>query len=305
MPNMSTTTQNRERATVPIQRFAGPTPRSIDDVVAAEEPLEIQLAVGKGSARQAKPISVTMRTPGHDAELALGFLFTEGVIHDADDVDSVTSSDDSGPGSTGPDRRHWPVENAVKVELAPETEPNLATLQRNFYTTSSCGVCGKASLLALRAVCPPRIQHNCRVNTEMLYELQSRLSAAQEVFQQTGGLHSAALFNMQGALMRIREDVGRHNAVDKLIGASLFEDELPLRESLLVLSGRASFELMQKAVMAGIPVVAAFGAPSSLAVALAKEFDITLIGFLREDHFNVYHAAWRLRTDDMAAPVVS
>ena len=270
--------------------------------MAVEEPLEVQLVFGKGDRRQAKPISITMRTPGNDAELALGFLLSEGVIHDVDDVRCVTSADERR--RAGPDRpecRNWPVENAVKVELGPEIELNLATLERNFYTTSSCGVCGKASLLALRAACPPRAANNANVKTEILYELHSRLRAAQEVFQQTGGIHSAALFNTEGALMRIREDVGRHNALDKLVGASLMEDELPLRGRLLLLSGRVSFELMQKAIMAGIGMVAAIGAPSTLAVALAKEFDITLVGFLQKDHFNVYHGAERVRTGDPSA----
>jgi FdhD protein len=299
---MATTSQKRERATIPVQRYTGLSPRSMEDMVAVEEPLEIQLVFGKGNRRQAKPVSVTMRTPGNDAELALGFLLSEGIIHDVEDVECVTSADDhlrSGP--DGPPCRYWPLENAVKVELSPEIELNLATLERNFYTTSSCGVCGKASLLALRAACPPRVAQNFHVDTGMLYELHSRLRTAQEVFQQTGGIHSAALFNTKGELMRIREDVGRHNALDKLIGTSLLEDELPLRERLLLLSGRASFELMQKTIMAGIGMVAAFGAPSSLAVALAKEFDITLIGFLKNDHFNVYHGAWRLRTGHAGA----
>lgn len=264
--------------------------------------MEIQLAFGKLGQRQTKPISVTMRTPGNDAELALGFLLSEGVIHDVDDVARITSADHgrrSGP--DGPECRYWPAENAVRVELAQGIEVNLATLERNFYTTSSCGVCSKASLLALRAVCPPRSENNFQLEIEVLYELHSRIRAAQEIFQETGGIHSAALFNADGALIRIREDVGRHNALDKLVGVSLFEDELPLRERLLLLSGRASFELMQKAMMAGIPMVAAFGAPSSLAVELAKQFDITLIGFLQKDHFNVYQGAQRLRTGHAGA----
>jgi FdhD protein len=299
--------QKRERAIFRIERFQGLAAHSVEDVVAAEEPLEIQLAFGAPDARQTKPISVTMRTPGHDAELALGFLFGEGVVHDINDIECITSSDEPHSDenrqdlSDWPERRFWPAENAVKVKLAPAVELNLVTLQRNFYTTSSCGVCGKASLQALRAVCPLRLEHDFQVDAAMLYGLHPRLRSEQEIFHETGGIHSAGLFNCDGELMRIREDVGRHNALDKLVGASMFEDELPLRDRLLLLSGRASFELMQKAAMAGIPIVAAVGAPSSLAIALAKEFDITLIGFLREDHFNVYHGAVKLKSSSLAA----
>ena len=280
---------------------------NVRDRLAAEEPLEIQLCYGPATARATKSISVTMRTPGDDLELAAGFLMTEGVLKDPADIHSL----EYGPQGERPplalfDKQEnalsdLPGRNRVVVQLAPDVKVSLATLERNFYTTSSCGVCGKASLLALRAACPPRVAQNFHVDTGMLYELHSRLRTAQEVFQQTGGIHSAALFNTKGELMRIREDVGRHNALDKLIGTSLLEDELPLRERLLLLSGRASFELMQKTIMAGIGMVAAFGAPSSLAVALAKEFDITLIGFLKNDHFNVYHGAWRLRTGHAGA----
>lgn len=294
--------ETRECTNLTVERFDGVSPHSVEEIVAAEEPLEIQLAFGKHGARQVKPISITMRTPGNDAELALGFLFSEGVIHDLHDVEYVTSSDDclqSAP--DGPERRYWQAQNAVEVALAPEVQLNLATLQRNFYTTSSCGVCGKASLLALRAACPPRAENRFQPPAEMFYNLHLRLRPAQGIFRQTGGIHSAALFSPDGTLVRIREDVGRHNALDKLVGASLFEDELPLRDRLLLLSGRASFELMQKAVMAGLPLVAAVGAPSSLAVQLAKDFDITLIGFLREDHFNVYHGHHRLTAADACA----
>jgi FdhD protein len=292
---MPTMLPRRERAAISVERFEDVRPLPAEEIVAVEEPLEIQLAFGKGSARQSKPISITMRTPGNDAELALGFLYSEGVIHDSDEVQCITSSEESdGCESTWPERRYWLAPNEVRVDLSPEVELNLATLQRNFYTTSSCGVCGKASLLALRTVSPPRGADHFQIGPGALYELQARLRSAQEVFRDTGGIHSAALFSASGGLLRIREDVGRHNALDKLVGASLFEDEVPLRDRLLLLSGRASFELMQKAVMAGIPMVAAVGAPSSLAIAVAKEFDITLIGFLREDHFNVYHGAQRL-----------
>jgi FdhD protein len=180
------------------------------------------------------------------------------------------------------------------VDLASEVEVNLGSLQRNFYTTSSCGICGKASLLALRTVCPPRAANTFKVDAQLLHRLPERLRASQGVFDRTGGLHGAGLFDSAGHLLALREDVGRHNAVDKLIGAEFLADRTPLRDRLLLLSGRASFELLQKALMGGLPMVAAVGAPSSLAVQVAKEFDITLVGFLREDHFNIYHGRERI-----------
>lgn len=292
---MRMTIQARECATVLVERFGRHRSLSSEDPVAVEEPLEIQLTYGKRDERRVKPISITMRTPGNDAELAVGFLHGEGVIREIDEIERISSSDKLEGKAHGPTQQHWQAVNAVRVELAPEIELNLATLQRNFYTTSSCGVCGKASLLALRATCPPRVEHNFRMEERILYSLHERLRSVQQVFRQTGGIHSAALFDAEGVLVRVREDVGRHNALDKLLGAALLEDELPLRDRFLLLSGRTSFELIQKAVMAGIPMVAAFGAPSSLAISLAREFDITLIGFLAEDRFNAYHGAQRLR----------
>jgi FdhD protein len=170
----------------------------------------------------------------------------------------------------------------------------MANLERNFYTTSSCGICGKASLLALRTVCPPRAANEFRIAAALLYSLPTRLRAAQNVFAKTGGLHAVGLFDSTGHLFSSREDIGRHNAVDKLLGAEFIADRTPLRDRLLMLSGRASFELLQKALMGGISMVVSVGAPSSLAVQVAKEFDITLVGFLREDHFNVYHGVNRV-----------
>jgi FdhD protein len=171
---------------------------------------------------------------------------------------------------------------------------SLSSLQRNFYTTSSCGICGKASLLSLRTVCPPRATNNFRVDAQMLYSLPGRLRSSQGAFDRTGGLHGAGLFDSTGNLLALREDVGRHNAVDKLIGSEFLAGRTPLQECVLLLSGRASFELLQKALMGGIPLVAAVGAPSSLAVDVAKEFDITLVGFLRDSHFNIYHGRERI-----------
>jgi len=256
----------------------------VRETVAVEEPLEIRLEYGQFGQRVNQAISITMRTPGNDRELAAGFLYTEGVIRDAAEIEE--SAERSNERS---------ARNSVCVKLATDVEVNTGSLSRNFYTTSSCGVCGKASLLALQTVCPPRIKNAFEMKAEVLFQLPDLLRARQSLFEQTGGLHAAALFTGEGSMEELREDVGRHNAVDKLIGAALLEDRLPLRDRVLLLSGRASFELLQKALMAGIPMVAAVGAPSSLAVQVAREFDITLVGFLRPDHFNAYHWASRIR----------
>ena len=288
----------------PVEKVTGRTSRQLLDSLAIEEPLEIQLNFGPAHSRQTRSISVTMRTPGNDLDLAAGFLMTEGVIRDANDIEQITHAGDSfiegeqlpraadalAVDSLKPGNR----ENIVRVDLAPNVTVSLGTLQRNFYTTSSCGICGKASLLALRTVCPPRATNTFRVNAEILYALPARLRALQGVFDRTGGLHGAGLFDTAGNLLALREDVGRHNAVDKLIGAEFLADRTPLRDRLLLLSGRASFELLQKALMGGISMVAAVGAPSSLAVQVAKDFDITLIGFLREEQFNIYHGGERI-----------
>jgi FdhD protein len=273
------------------------------DFLAVEEPLEIQLAYGPLGARLVKSISVTMRTPGHDFELAAGFLMSEGVVSDSDDIADITYlAGSSNPGEAARDGGsrmdavlpYQPERNIVQVKLAPDVSVSMANLERNFYTTSSCGICGKASLLALRTVCPPRAVNGFQVAAQVLYSLPAQLRDAQKVFQRTGGLHAAGLFDTTGQLFSIREDVGRHNAVDKLLGVEFLADRTPLRDRLLLLSGRASFELLQKSLMGGIPMVASVGAPSSLAVQVAREFDITLLGFLREDHFNVYNGAARV-----------
>jgi len=282
-----------------VTRVTGEVSRQIQDSLAIEEPLEIQLAYGPLNARQVRSISVTMRTPGNDFELAVGFLMTEGVIQDANDIEQVAFGGDS---FIEGDQclqamdalKLGSKQNTVRVDLAAEVAVNVGSLQRNFYTTSSCGICGKASLLALRTVCPPRAANTFTVDAQLLYSLPERLRESQGVFDRTGGLHGAGLFDTAGTLLVLREDVGRHNAVDKLIGSELIADRTPLRDRLLLLSGRASFELLQKALMGGLPMVAAVGAPSSLAVQVAKEFDITLVGFLRDDHFNIYHGSERI-----------
>jgi FdhD protein len=280
-----------------VERVTGLDSRRIQESLAVEEPLEIQLAYGPADARAMKSISVTMRTPGHDLELAAGFLMTEGVVLDANDIDEIVyAAENTAPIPNDTQKRSFalpyqPRKNIVRVELRSGVEVSLANLERNFYTTSSCGICGKASLLALQTVCPPRVRNTFSIDADIVYTLPSRLRQAQRVFDRTGGLHGAGLFDAKGQLLGLREDVGRHNAVDKLLGSEFLADRTPLRNSLLLLSGRASFELLQKALMGGVSMVAAVGAPSSLAVQVAREFDIILVGFLRDDHFNIYHGA--------------
>jgi FdhD protein len=272
----------------------------LQDVVAVEEPLEIQLVYGPAADRKVKSISITMRTPGNDDELAAGFLMTEGVVRDATHIASI------GAPSTlktalpnGADARQVALptgirSQVIRVELSPEVEVSMSTLERNFYTTSSCGVCGKASLLALRTLCPLPQRDNFMIRSDILSTLPQQLGPVQAAFKETGGLHAASLFTADGELHSVREDVGRHNAVDKLLGEAFLRDDVPLRNHLLLLSGRASFELLQKAVMGGIPMVAAIGAPSSLAIEVAREFSITLVGFLRPESFNIYSAPHRV-----------
>jgi FdhD protein len=251
------------------------------DALAIEEPLEIRLAFGAKHNRTVKNISVTMRTPGNDAELATGFLFTEGIISRRDDLASVNHCFIACAENK---------ENVIQVELNETFTPQLQNTDRNFYTTSSCGVCGKGSIAAIKTVSSfhPDKDDYCTISQELLLQLPGRLRQHQTVFDATGGLHACALFSLNGELLLLREDVGRHNALDKLIGAAFENEWLPLNKTVLLLSGRASFELIQKAAMAGIGIIAAVGAPSSLAVELALEFGITLVGFLRQQRFNIY-----------------
>ncbi|SED92860.1 MULTISPECIES: formate dehydrogenase accessory sulfurtransferase FdhD [Streptomyces] len=245
------------------------------DTLVAEEPLEIRL--------NGKPLAITMRTPGDDFALAAGFLVSEGVLASASDLLNIVYC----AGATADGSNTY---NVVDVKTAPGvTLPDFG-LERNVYTSSSCGLCGKASLDAVRTTTrwPIADSPRLRVTTELLAELPDRLRAAQRVFDRTGGLHAAALFTEDGELLDVKEDVGRHNAVDKLVGRALQSGELPLSRTVLLVSGRASFELAQKAVMAGIPVLAAVSAPSSLAVDLAAETGLTLVGFLRGTSMNVY-----------------
>lgn len=271
----------------PVQRIDGAATDSVDDVLAIEEPLEIRLGYISDGRRTHRSVSVTMRTPGHDLELAAGFLFTEGIVAHAADLESLKPC-----GRPDPAGRH----NVVRAELKGDVAVDLARLERHFYTSSSCGVCGKTSIEAVQVCARRRITKGTPViDAELFHHLPEKLRQAQSVFERTGGLHGAALFDTDGELLCVREDVGRHNAVDKLIGAQFLAAKIPLSQQILLLSGRASFELIQKAMMAGIPIVAAVGAPSSLAVQLARDSDMTLVGFLRAGRFNVYAGSERVR----------
>ncbi|MEU5098075.1 formate dehydrogenase accessory sulfurtransferase FdhD [Streptomyces sp. NPDC020996] len=261
------------------------------DTLVAEEPLEIRL--------NGRPLAITMRTPGDDFALAVGFLVSEGVLAERQDLRNIVYC----AGATADGHNTY---NVVDVQTAPGvTIPDL-TLERNVYTTSSCGLCGKASLDAVRTTTrwPIADTPPVRLEPELLASLPDRLRAAQRVFDRTGGLHAAALFAEDGELLDVREDVGRHNAVDKLVGRALQNGDLPLARAILLVSGRASFELAQKAVMAGIPVLAAVSAPSSLAVDLATETGLTLVGFLRGNSMNVYAGEDRLGAFDGSVPSV-
>ncbi len=257
------------------------------DSVAVEEPLEIRLGYSTPDGRASRSISITMRTPGDDFDLAAGFLFGESIVTRAADIASI---DVCGP--PAPDSGNH---NVVRVELAAGVDVDIDRLQRHFYTTSSCGVCGKTSLDALRVIGVASLSANTTTfSRDVLTSVPGKLRRAQDTFEKTGGLHAAAAFTNKGELLVTREDVGRHNAVDKVIGALLREDRLPARDLGMMVSGRASFELMQKTLVAGMPLLAAVGAPSSLAVQLANEFDVTLVGFLRGDTFNIYAGERRI-----------
>jgi FdhD protein len=257
------------------------------DTLAAEEPLEIRVVPPgtEPSPGRAVAVAVTMRTPGADFELAAGFLFAEGVIEAPDQVAAIRYCVEPGT-----EQRY----NVVNVFLSPGVPFDAAGLQRNFYVTSSCGVCGKASIEAVHALGCPRVVGAVRVRAEMLLRLPRVLHEAQPIFRRTGGLHAAAFFTPEAELVRLREDVGRHNALDKLVGAALLAGEVPMEAGVVLVSGRVGFELVQKAARAGVAVLAGVSAPSSLAVELAHDAGITLIGFLRETRFNVYAGAERL-----------
>ncbi len=281
-------------AAFPIIKLTSPggvdTPfasKEMNDLVAVEEPLEIRIEYGPENNRQQKNISVTMRTPGNDTELTTGFLFTEGIISGYADI--------MGSKSAGHLNKNITDSNILTVELQPGFSFDAKKLDRHFYTSSSCGVCGKSSIDSVKNIINKKTgQDTIRIHSHSLMILPELLLKQQEVFEHTGGLHASALFDLNGSLLFVREDVGRHNALDKLVGAALIAGNLPLDHHILLLSGRASFELIQKAAMAGIKIVCAVGAPSSLAVEMAKECDMTLIGFLRGGRFNIYSGEQRI-----------
>ena len=252
---------------VDVLRIAGSGRERADDDVVVEEPLEIRLGE--------RPVSVTMRTPGDDFDLAAGFLFTESIVRDASDITAI---------------RHWGSPNVVRVDV--NVPVDLGRLQRHFYSTSSCGVCGKVSIDALRVQLAP-IESDVTIAADVLVRLPDLLRAQQKAFDATGGIHAAGIFTTDGALLRLREDIGRHNAVDKVVG-SFFREHTKLDRHILVVSSRTSFELVQKAIVARVPILAAVGAPSSLAIDLAREFNVTLLGFVRDGRCNVYTGAQKI-----------
>jgi FdhD protein len=251
------------------------------DLLAVEEPMEIRVTHGPPDGRTARSLSITMRTPGNDFELAAGFLYTEGILKDCSQIEGIEFC---GPATAGRS-----TSNIVRVDLSQDVKLDIGSLERNFYTTSSCGICGKASLDAVQVKgLEPLEQTGPRFLREKIHALPEKLRAEQPVFERTGGLHAAGLVTPEGELLEIREDVGRHNAVDKLIGRRFLDGKTPLGELGMVVSGRASFEILQKALVAGIPMIVAVGAPSSLAVEMAERFGMTLIGFASSERFNVY-----------------
>ena len=275
-------------ASYSILRLGTSEPETATDLIAIEEPLEIQLGYERHDLRVNKTVAITMRTPGHDRELAAGFLFTEGILHHASDIENI-SADHTRP-------------HTITVNLRSGVTVDLRSLERNNYTTSSCGVCGKTSLDAVRAASHfPLPGPVALFDVSRIHRLPDALRKTQHGFDQTGALHAAALFSADGRLLEIHEDVGRHNAVDKVIGAQFLAGKIPLADRLLFVSSRASFELVQKTLMAGCPALAAVGAPTSLAIELARETGATLLGFVRDRRFNVYAGAPRLRlTGDLA-----
>ncbi len=256
------------------------------DLVVTEEPLEIRVVAGEGAQRIETPVAVTMRTPGHDFELTLGFLFTEGIINSHEEVLSLRHCKKV--------KSDLEQDNIAIVKLSEACTFDPKLLHRHQYTSSSCGICGKTSLDLVKTATKHPLSGAFTFSKKMLFTLDKKVEGTQNVFRHTGGLHAAALFNKEGTLIILREDIGRHNAVDKIIGACLSEKKVPLSNCLLWVSGRAGFELVQKATMAGIPAMASVGAPSSLAVSLAKESKMILVGFLRDRKGNAYAGGDRL-----------
>jgi FdhD protein len=255
------------------------------DELATEEPMEIRVLTFTGGRWVKHQIAVTMRTPGNDFELASGFLLSEGVVRSRNDIASISYCTDPGESQ---------AYNIVNVYLSEDIQFDFDRLSRNVYTSSSCGICGKGSIDLVRTNCSRLPVGSFEISRKMLVSMPQMLTKSQSIFARTGGLHACALFDLKGNLLGIKEDVGRHNALDKLVGSLLLSNRLPASNSVLLVSGRASFELVQKAAIAGIPFLAAVGAPSNLAVELAREYDMTLLGFLRGDRFNIYCGDKRL-----------
>ncbi len=263
-----------------VRQVRGAAGEVVSDLIAIEEPLEIRIVIDVDGKKKDRSISITMRTPGSDAKLAVGFLVTEGIVTARDDVVMVR------PCRSG---------SVVRVRLHDRLPVDLQRLQRHFFTSSSCGVCGKASIEAVSVQIQSPLQAAVpQVPAELLGQLPERLREAQTLFDQTGGLHASGLFNCVGQLLGVEEDVGRHNALDKLIGGRWMSDASVFAQSILVVSGRISFELVQKALVVGIPIMVAVGAPSSLAIELAQRHGMTLVGFTKSDRYNVYHDAQRI-----------
>jgi FdhD protein len=280
------------QVSVEVVRWSGASAQLSADELAAEEPLELRVAAAEGAS-----LAVIMRTPGHDDELAAGFLYSEGLIHGPHELFGFA------PGS---DPDGLPSDNVLDVRAASGVDLQRRVqdegYSRQFAVNASCGVCGKNSVAAACASLPPLLDGALRVEPAILAALPDRLRGGQQVFAHTGGLHAAGLFDASGNLLALREDVGRHNAVDKLVGRALLDGALPLAERVLLVSGRLSFEIVLKALAAGIPLVAAVSAPSSLAVDLAQAGNITLVGFLRSPSFNVYTHPWRISSADHSSP---
>ena len=269
---------------VQVSRHRGDRVQRAKDSLSVEEPLEIRVAWGNVEARAVEALAVTMRTPGDDFDLVAGFLLGEGILDSADGLQELTYC-------RGQETQEY---NVVEARLRPGISFDLERLRRNIFTSSSCGICGKASLEAVAVSGCTELEDELRVEGELLPRLPEKLLEGQDVFARTGGLHAAGLFGSDGELHGLSEDVGRHNAVDKILGRAFLDREFPADDRILVVSGRASFEIVQKALMARVPVLVAVGAPSSLAVDLSEEFGQTLVGFARDGGFNVYCGDMRL-----------
>ena len=268
-----------------ITRFSADGVAQQGDTLAVEEPLDIRLRWRRNDVWEEEPLTITMRTPGHDIELAAGLLFSEGIVNNREQIIAITRGDN---------------DNTVLVELSLDNQLDMKRFQRNFLSTSSCGVCGKMTIESLQLLHQPQLNEKTpQLNAALLQTLPEQLRAAQMLFKLTGGVHGVGLFGVDGSMLLLREDVGRHNAVDKLLGACLLEKTISARDCILLVSGRAGFEIIQKALAANIAFVAAVGAPTSLAIDLARTHGMTLVGFLKESGFNCYSGEQRIKSNDL------